>query len=362
MDRAPAIPASGQALRLKNLAASAAVTAAACAVYLFSPYNQGQLDRVYGVPGFSTIGSDFLVRAALGYIALLALYYFSERNPRPSKSLRCVAVIGRFVRSPVATWRQGVTGEEGLALRVTLLKAFFAPMMVTSLMVFFLTAVSNGFVIAASTNAFAKGFLLFFDAYGFWFLLQVILFVDVWIFTIGYLVELPQLGNEIRSVDPTLMGWLAAVVCYPPFNHVTGIILGSPVSDFPRFDDPTAHLGLNLALLVLMAVYASASVALGFKASNLTHRGIIARGPYAVIRHPAYVCKNMAWWIASVPLVLTGFSHSLFEGVQAIASMVAWSMIYVLRALTEEDHLRGVDGEYADYAAKVRYRFIPGVY
>jgi protein-S-isoprenylcysteine O-methyltransferase Ste14 len=33
----------------------------------------------------------------------------------------------------------------------------------------------------------------------------------------------------------------------------------------------------------------------------------------------------------------------------------------VLRALTEEDHLRSVDGEYATYAAKVRFRFIPGV-
>jgi len=36
-------------------------------------------------------------------------------------------------------------------------------------------------------------------------------------------------------------------------------------------------------------------------------------------------------------------------------------MLYALRAVTEEDHLRGVDDEYAAYADKVRYRFIPGV-
>jgi protein-S-isoprenylcysteine O-methyltransferase Ste14 len=42
--------------------------------------------------------------------------------------------------------------------------------------------------------------------------------------------------------------------------------------------------------------------------------------------------------------------------------VLGWTLIYVLRALTEEDHLRSVDGEYAAYAAKVRYRFIPGVY
>ena len=41
--------------------------------------------------------------------------------------------------------------------------------------------------------------------------------------------------------------------------------------------------------------------------------------------------------------------------------MLAWTMLYVLRALTEEDHLRKVDGDYAAYAASVRYRFIPGL-
>jgi protein-S-isoprenylcysteine O-methyltransferase Ste14 len=51
----------------------------------------------------------------------------------------------------------------------------------------------------------------------------------------------------------------------------------------------------------------------------------------------------------------------MFSGVQAVASVAAWSMVYILRALTEEDHLRGVDGEYAAYAAKVRYRFVPGI-
>jgi len=198
--------------------------------------------------------------------------------------------------------------------------------------------------------------------HGFRMLMQAILFVDVFFFTVGYLVESPRLGNQIRSVDPTVLGWAAALACYPPFNTVTSSILGFAASDFPRFDDPTVHLALNIALLVLMAIYASASAALGLKASNLTHRGIVSRGPYAVVRHPAYTCKNMAWWIGSIPLISLSFSQSLFAGIFTIATVVGWSMLYVLRALTEEDHLRSVDGEYAAYAAKVRYRFIPGVY
>jgi protein-S-isoprenylcysteine O-methyltransferase Ste14 len=110
-----------------------------------------------------------------------------------------------------------------------------------------------------------------------------------------------------------------------------------------------------------MAIYASASVALGLKASNLTHRGIVARGPYAVVRHPAYVCKNLAWWIGAVPLVIAAFQDSLLEALWTAGSVLAWSALYVLRSLTEEDHLRSVDGEYDAYASKVRYRFIPGV-
>ncbi len=361
MDRVSTIPVfAARLLRLKNLAASVAVTALACAIYGFTPNGQRQLDKLYGFAGFSIIGMDFLVTAALWYMVLLLVYYLAERNPRTSKSLLFFRVVGRFARSPSTEWTKGLPREDRVAVLVTLLKAFFAPLMAMSLMVFFMGAVTNSAEIARG-GAFDAGFRTLFDQHGFWFLIQLILFVDVLIFTVGYLVELPQLHNEIRSVDPTLMGWGAALICYPPFNTVGSAVLGSPVSDFPRFDDPTAHVSLNLALLTLMAIYASASVALGFKASNLTHRGIVARGPYAVIRHPAYVCKNLAWWIGSIPLVSLAFSQSMFSGIQAVASVVGWSMVYVLRALTEEDHLRSVDGEYAAYAARVRYRFIPGI-
>jgi protein-S-isoprenylcysteine O-methyltransferase Ste14 len=49
------------------------------------------------------------------------------------------------------------------------------------------------------------------------------------------------------------------------------------------------------------------------------------------------------------------------DGLMAVATVVGWTALYVLRALTEEDHLRRVDGEYAAYAARVKYRFVPGL-
>lgn len=355
----PDVPAQ-MLLRLKNFGASAALVAITCTIYALAPYNRKQLDSWYGPPGWSFTGNEFLVTAALVYIAALAVYFAVEAEPRGSKSLHCFGALAAFARAPAATWRAGLTPPQRLALRVTLLKAFFGPMMTVSLMDFCTSAVVNGIAITAS-GAFDAGFRLLFDRHGFWFAMQAILFVDVLIFTVGYLVESPRLGNEIRSVDPTWLGWAVALVCYPPFNFVTVKILGSYKSDFPTFDEPTLHLAMNLLLLVLMAVYASASVALGLKASNLTHRGIVARGPYALIRHPAYVCKNLAWWIGAAPLVAASFAQSVVAGAAAIASMAGWSLIYVLRALTEEDHLRQVDAEYAAYAAKVRYRFVPGL-
>jgi protein-S-isoprenylcysteine O-methyltransferase Ste14 len=362
MNHSAVVPAAaGLALRLQNFMASAAVVTLACALYALDPHNRPQLLHLFGFTAFSFTGMQFLVAAALAYTALLGVHYLATAHPAPSKSLRFLHVTAAFVRSPWARWRQGLSAADRLAVLTTALKGFFGPLMVMSLMVFCMNAVTNGVAIVHSGVALAD-FSDMFDRYGFWFLMQAVLFIDVLLFTVGYLVELPSLGNQIRSVDSTLLGWGSAILCYPPFNKLTSALLGSPVSDFPQFDNPTAHLALNLLMIALMGIYASASVALGFKASNLTHRGIIARGPYRVIRHPAYVCKNMAWWIGSIPLVAVSFAQSTVDGVLAVASMAGWSMLYVLRALTEEDHLRRVDGEYAAYAAKVRYRFIPGLY
>ena len=49
------------------------------------------------------------------------------------------------------------------------------------------------------------------------------------------------------------------------------------------------------------------------------------------------------------------------DALLAAGSAGAWTCLYVLRALTEEDHLRRVDGEYDAYCLKARYRFVPGI-
>jgi protein-S-isoprenylcysteine O-methyltransferase Ste14 len=348
--------------RLQGFLASAAVAVVAGLAYRYAPfaYHRRQFAQLYGPEGFVFTAGQYLFWFGALYLALLGIYFATTRDARPAKALRALRLALALARSPATALRKGLTPEDRLAVGVTLLKAFFGPMMAMSLLGFGQSAL----IVSASLldpAAYGKPFLAFLGDHAFWLVLKLALFIDVFFFTVGYLVESPRLRNEIRSVDTSLLGCAAALMCYPPFNVVTGFLLGSNVSDFPQFDDPMVHASLNVLLLSLMLVYAWATVALAWKSSNLTHRGIIGHGPYRFVRHPAYVSKNIAWWIGSIPWFTQAFAESWLGGVQALASMTGWSMIYLLRALTEEDHLRRVDGDYAAYARHVRWRFIPGV-
>jgi protein-S-isoprenylcysteine O-methyltransferase Ste14 len=166
----------------------------------------------------------------------------------------------------------------------------------------------------------------------------------------GYASESRWLGNKTRSVEPTALGWVACIFCYPPFNGVLGTYL--PLENGPaRITDPAIMLWFRAFTVLLFAIYSSATVAFGWKFSNLTNRGIVMRGPYRYIRHPAYVCKCSAWWLEHIPtMTLTkAFFLTLLCGV------------YALRAWTEERHLSR-DPDYREYKKKTPWVIIPGVY
>lgn len=360
---AEAVVARGGAVlaqRAKNFFASFVFATCGFLVYRFSPHSAG-LRQVWN-GDFQVTGYDVLVAGYGAYLMLLILFYMLENEPRDAKAVLALRGLRRLLRDPKCVLRSGLPHEERLGGLTMLLKVFFAPLMVLSLFDFTNNMIRNGTYLAMHAGMIRTDFVEVFNTHGFWFLFQVILFLDVFFFTIGYLIEHPALKNEIRSVDPTLLGWAVTVVCYPPFNGITAYLLGGNVVEFPHFEEPVVHVAVNLMLLVLMAIYASASVALNLKGSNLTHRGIIAHGPYRFVRHPAYACKNVAWWLGTIPAILLAAQRSYWEVFLVVGSAVAWSFLYVMRALTEEDHLRSVDGEYDAYCRKVPYRFIPGVH
>ena len=184
-------------------------------------------------------------------------------------------------------------------------------------------------------------------------ILYAILVLDTLIFSFGYLFESSGLKNKVKSVEPTVLGWMVAIICYPPINTLSGNILGWYTSDFGDFGNPNLNITMGVVSILFFLIYVWASVALGTKASNLTNRGIVSKGPYKFIRHPAYSAKNLSWWIMGIPFIIK-------FGFIAVFSLVLWSFIYYLRALTEEKHLLQ-DIDYVEYCKKVKYMFLPGI-
>lgn len=248
-----------------------------------------------------------------------------------------------------------------LAMLVLLLKFFFAPLMINWCLNHLADMTGSVMQLIDGVHGGQRGRALF-DASMYWALFQCILFADTLLFTLGYIVEVPALRNRIRSVDPTFFGWFVCLACYPPFNDFTGRFLEWQSSDFPYFENSWVHMSANIVLLVAMAIYSWASIALAFKASNLTNRGIVSRGPYAVVRHPAYAAKNFAWWIGALPAFSVWFASGDWRAaLYSVGAMAGWTTIYVLRAITEERHLLMGQNGYAEYMGRVRWRFIPGV-
>jgi protein-S-isoprenylcysteine O-methyltransferase Ste14 len=184
------------------------------------------------------------------------------------------------------------------------------------------------------------------------FLIQLMFVVDVAFATVGYIATTRLLGAQIRSANPYLAAWVAALICYPPFLLMGP---GGPL----HYEVGTAGwahwlaaspalLWLWGALLVgLTGVYAWATVAFGPRFSNLTDRGILTHGPYRLSKHPAYLAKNAFWWLSALPFLTV--SGSVAEGARNALLLAAVSGVYYWRARTEERHL-SADPVYRAYA------------
>ena len=79
---------------------------------------------------------------------------------------------------------------------------------------------------------------------------------------------------------------------------------------------------------------------------------VIDTGPYAYMRHPGYV--GFAGWIISTPLLLA----SLWAFIPALIALGLLVVRTVLEDRTLHEELPG----YAEYATRVRFRLIPGVW
>ena len=123
-------------------------------------------------------------------------------------------------------------------------------------------------------------------------------------------------------------------------------------------DMPVAWQAIGLALLIL----SSALIAWVFNENSFaaavvrlqSERGhhVISSGPYAFVRHPMY--SGAILFMAGIALLLGSWWGTAMSPVFAI--------LFGVRTRIEEHTLTTGLPDYADYAARVRYRLVPGLW
>jgi protein-S-isoprenylcysteine O-methyltransferase Ste14 len=186
----------------------------------------------------------------------------------------------------------------------------------------------------------------------FWWFNRLIFACDVMLAGLGYIATFRLFGWEVREADPTLGGWLACLICYEPFFSTVERAFLNYHSARPDAlpGGPIVSALWIVAILGCNVVYLLATVAFGPLFSNLTRRAIVTVGPYAYTKHPAYLAKNLSWWILQLPSLL---GDSLVGATRRAIMLAAVNAIYFARARCEERLLAHdpIYRAYADYIA-----------
>ncbi len=184
--------------------------------------------------------------------------------------------------------------------------------------------------------------------------------LDITNSSLAYCLESRWLENRSRSIDLNITGWLVCLSCYAPLNMATSSLFPwAPglMTDNPQdllYSDSNFLLAIKLVEALVLAVHIYATVSLGPSVANITFKKLQTQGLYGKIRHPGVVFKLLYWFIQSV-------FYKKFWALKYIYGYLMWSVIYVLRAFTEERHLKKF-AEYRAYMKQVKYRFIPRIF
>jgi len=290
------------------------------------------------------------------YSLILIPFYLIEKEKSKAR------IIIEYIIKKINNRKYNINSEEKNSILAWIVKLFFAPLMIIWLSTNLSEITNKVYYWYSEISMISKSFYYFYNNYIFLTIFKLIIFIDLLFFTIWYLVESKHLWNKIKSVEPTILWWLVALICYPPFNSAFNNFVWWYSSDFPIFDNLYVHLFFNSILLISFWIYSWASISLWLKASNLTNRWIVKKWPYKYVRHPAYIAKNISWFIWALPIIILNINNfNMFNIMIILLSLSAWIFIYYLRAITEERHLE-MDPEYIKYKEEVKYKFIPWIY
>lgn len=240
-------------------------------------------------------------------------------------------------------------------LRSVILRGYYIPVMVVYFTINIESMMEGHEVFVSSymsdfKNIAAYGYVLLKFFVLVYFYLAV---MDVLFGLIGYLMTFRVLDSNIRSTEPTFIGWFVCLVCYYPFWET--LFLKHFFIDFYEgakwtewFSNmPTWSILLWGMLVILsMGLEALTTLTFGIRFSNLTYRGIVTEGPFRFTKHPQYVFKMFNRFFFCMPFL------SVYGVLGSIHSMVLFMgicFVYYLRARTEENHLSNFP-EYVEYA------------
>jgi protein-S-isoprenylcysteine O-methyltransferase Ste14 len=302
----------------------------ALAYWAFAEYRAMDHEKDFYYPFYT------VMRRFGGTLALLAVFYVWLVDGQMKEPRDSYWQLGRCVLLRFSDARKADIANH---FRGWLVKAFYIPLFVV-----YIHGQING-LINWNLGNFQADNLRLYD-----FLNDLVYGLDVLFATVGYCLSLRVIDAHLRTAEPTMFGWVVALECYDPFwrglfqrqyLHYEGIGFGAWLGD---------HVNLRWCWVAMILscdlVYVLATFAFGVRFSNLTHRGILTNGPYRFTKHPAYVAKNISWWLITVPFIPNrGFA----EAVRNSLLLGGVNMIYFLRAKTEERHLSR-DPTYVAYA------------
>ncbi|WP_455198460.1 methyltransferase family protein [Kaarinaea lacus] len=191
-------------------------------------------------------------------------------------------------------------------------------------------------------------------------LVGILWLIDVHNAVVSYCMESRWLENRSRSIDLTIGGWVVCLSCYPPINNVTNSVFafapfaaGDKVGDVV-FSSLTLFYATKIIEIIALTAHVLSNASLGPSGANITLKKLQTRGPYGLVRHPGTTTKIILW-------LIQGFVYKKFWTLKFIVGYLGWGTVYVLRALTEERHLKKFS-EYREYCKKVKHRFFPGLF
>jgi hypothetical protein len=323
----PALPGSGARALTKFAGLLGAAGFVALLYWLFPEYYRGH--DFYG-------NYWMALRVLLPLWAVLALPYLYWVDRRMQEPRDALWQMGRLV---TLQWRGLDPRAIGQFLLGWVARGYFLPLMFTYL------CNELGRMLQYDPHSL-RSFKAIYDWVFF-----LLYYIDVALVSMTYLMSLRLTDTHVRSTEPTLFGWVVALICYQPFWSLIG-------NQYIHYDDdvrwdfwlqaiPWVYVSWGTAILALSAIYIWATLSFGGRFSNLTHRGIITNGPYRFTKHPAYIAKNLSWWMISVPFIV---ADDWAMAVRRCLLLGLMNFVYYLRAKTEERHL-GVDPVYAQYAS-----------